>query len=182
MQGLVFHGGWEVGFMPANEFAFTPFNRHEGNWNWISYGKGGVWSETGGVSTIARDNRFVATHKYCVAYRHTLDRDATVGVSLGRFLPPTHTPIRDADSDGSADGLFAIFCGDRMVWPTMGGSYTNEADWYTVTIATNQSDINMLLKPLRFEGKAGESVYFICRKKKDGFWSYYSALPILYYM
>ena len=69
-----------------------------------------------------------------------------------------------------------------MVWPVWGGSYTNDADWYTVTMATNQSDINMSLKPLRFEGKAGESVYFICRKKRDGFWSYYSALPIVYYL
>lgn len=181
MDGLVFHGDWEAGFMPVDNFSFTPFNRHEGNWNWVSYGKG-VWSETGGVSTNARDNRFVATHQNCVAYRHTVDRDATFGVTLGRFLPPTHTPIRDADSDGSADGLFAIFCGDRMVWPTAGGSYTKEEDWYTITTATNQSDINMSLKSLRFDGKKGEAIYFICRKKRDGFWSYYSALPHIYYL
>ncbi len=182
MDGLVFHGNWEVGFLPSDKFVFTPYNRHEGNWNWISYGKGGVWSETGGVSTNARDNRFVATHQNCVAYRHIIEKDATFGVSLGRFLPPRHTPIRDADSDGSSDGLFAIFCGDRMVWPTMDGSYTKEEDWYLITMATNQSDINMSLKPLRFEGKCGEAIYFVCRKKRDGFWSYYSALPHIYYL
>ena len=182
-------GNWSAGYMSASAFGYTQYAYVNGATNtsfWFIQGNdnsGGkdAWYEYGygGIATVARDYRFLPSNGYHSAFRYTMDRAATVAVSLSTFYPPY---ADTSQVGGSADGLFAIFVNGNMVWPTSGGSYTSASAWYPIDQETSQAEINRSLASLTLQLSAGDQIYFVGRRANASERTMFSAVPVVYYL
>lgn len=174
---LNFFGGWDVGYMPVDEFKFFPYTGMEGAGHWITV-PGTLWAGIGGMGTTAREFRFLATATNNAAYRYTMDKDATVAIALSRFFPP----YPKARGDGSDNGLFAIFVNGEMIWPSAGGNYRSDGDWYYINQHTSQSEINRSLSELSLSLSEGDVISFIAKRPYGAERSMFGAVPAVYYI
>lgn len=174
---LNFVGGWDTGYLAVDEFSFFPYTGMEGAGHWITV-PGTLWSGIGGMGTTAREFRFLATATNNAAIRYTMDKDADVALALTRYFPP----YPQARGDGSDNGLFAIFVNDEMVWPTEGGSYTFDGDWYYITPDVNQYELNESLARLTLSLSEGDVISFIAKRPFGAERSMFAAVPAVYYV
>lgn len=177
-NSLSFSGGWSVGYMSVDKVnSFSVYTGMEGAGHWLAV-PGTLWAGIGGMGTTAREYRFLATATNNVAIRYTVERDATVALALTRYFPP----YPKARGDGSDNGLFAIFVNGEMVWPTAGGSYTSDTDWYYITQDVGQQELNSSLAALSLSLKAGDEISFIAKRPQDAGRSMFGAAPAVYYL
>lgn len=182
-------GNWSAGYMSATAFNYTQYayvNAATNTSFWFIQGNSNTdgmdaWYEYGygGIATVARDYRFLPSNGYHSAFRYTMDRSATVAVSLSTFYPPY---ADTSQVGGSADGLFAVFVNGNMVWPTNAGSYTSVSSWYPINQETSQAEINRSLASLTLQLSAGDQIYFVGRRANAGERTMFSAVPVVYYL
>lgn len=187
---LKFKGNWSIGYVSysSGRLSYGKYGKLEStdpNSNsscYIIHGSASnIWdSAYGGMGNIARDYRFMPSASYASAFCYTAPEAGTVTFSLSNFYTPYE---KTATIGGSGDGLFAIFNGDgTMVWPTQGGSYNSTSQWYAINHNTSHAALNASLSEVRVSVEAGETLYFVGRRANSSVASYFSAVPVVYYL
>ena len=147
------------------------------NW-WYTDSSNSPWNACGGVGTEGRDFRLVSNKYSNAAIRYTADRAGTIALSIARYS----SPWPQQSGTGYGDGLFAIFLNGEMVWPTAGGGYQNDADWYQITDQTGESDLNAALAALTLSVKKSDTISFVSRLKTGEKWCGFGVAPNVYYL
>lgn len=188
--GLKFKGNWSVGYLSysSGRLSYGRYGKVEStnpNSNASCYiipsSASTVWDSTyGGMANITRDYRFMPSASYASAFCYTTPEAGTVTFSLSNFYTPYE---KTSGIGGSGDGLFAIFNSNgTMVWPTKGGSYNSTSQWYAINHNTSHAALNASLSEVRLSVEAGETLYFVGRRASSGVASYFSAVPVVYYL
>lgn len=158
-DAIVYSGGWSAGCMTAAGYEhFTHIN--SSNHTWLTRDTTDQWASPAG--TIDRG---------------TLQMRAARGLGfatvLGFRAPTSGAVTFSFDRFSSTEGgYFAIFIGQRMVFPTAGLSFaeaTDMAAWYAVSPATDMIEINRLLDPVLSTVEEGETISFAFREGSDYF-------------
>ena len=166
------NGPWSVGYTNLNSLSsFRPFMVLTDS-GWYSATEASLWTTSGGIDA-AKDYRFAALGTTNVAIRYTSEHSGTVALRFSAFIPPYHS------GDGSADGYFAIFVNDKMVWPRENGSYTDGGAWKTITSSTTVTEIEDAISKLSLDIKEGDVISFVSKRKTT--WSAFATPPIIYY-
>jgi hypothetical protein len=174
---VTYPGRFTFGSMPKSSFSFKQFTRHGLDWVFddsIS-AAGGIWGGRGGIRTKNVDFRMAAQNNYNVAICYTVPWKCTeINVSLENLLRPVAE-----GTNGTSNGLIAIFQNGTMIWPKAGGSYTSAADWYEVSTASSpnaiKASIAQALTGLSVQG--GDQIYFVSRQITG--WSNLAMHPVI---
>ena len=105
-----------------------------------------------------------------MAISYTAPKSGEYKIRLASFVAP--------GSDGSADGLFALAKGGRVIWPAGGdGAYDKDENYIRITKDTTLMEMQEIFKDVTVYLEKGEVLQFTARKL-DG-WSRFSFVPVV---
>lgn len=121
-------GQFSIGSVPRDASrGYEPFGRMSTRYGILNRGggyDGDQWSY-GGVYLDNTNGRIITANEYSTAYAFTAPYRGRVRIGLNGINPKT--------SSSGADILFCVCLNDRMIWPTDGGSFSDNAAWYNLT-------------------------------------------------
>ncbi len=168
---LSFGDAWSIGYAPVRNLSgYRPYRILTGS-GWYAADED-FWSTSGGMDAF-KGYRFAALAHNNAVIRYTAEHSGRAYIRLTRFEAPYST------GDGSADGYFAIFVNDEMVYPTQGGSYENGLAWREITQSTTMDELQQELKDLALDLEAGDQISFVCKRKLE--WSAFTVMPSVFY-
>ncbi len=160
-EGNDVYGAWVDSWFVASSLVGSSAGGRGGypavNWLNNADGRWGYWGGRGGI---------VSTSTYDAGYQYTVSATGYVNISIDKL-----------ETRGSQDRYAALFVDGVMVWPTVGGSYTDSADWcnlQTIKTAgnTGREDVTAKLGDLSYlRGiyvEAGDKVELLFRKTSEG--------------
>lgn len=165
--GVTYRGGWELGYMNATDFgSFVPYNGYNEQNRWIC--KDGdianLWGRQGGFF-VSMSYRFASQANHLAVMRYTAEESGTYDITPANFSAPNI-------GGGNNAGYFAIFQGDRMIWPSRNGSFADKTTWRLITPTTTQREIALSLRNDlgTIELTKGEALSFVSAQY-EGKWS-----------
>ena len=155
---ITYYGNWIAGCVMAGKGfqAFTHLNSSNGQW--LMLDTTDQWQSTAGtISSTGYDMRPHATDGSSTGLAYRAEYTGTVRFSVDAI---------SGGGDGETDG-FAIFSGDKMIWPKPGtevGAAHSIDGWYPITSTTTVAEVNAALSAFTFGAKAGEDIAFVFKR------------------
>ena len=138
---------WTAEYLPVSELTGTCYPYVNGS-GW--YAADPVRSGEGNTGGIQKEiGYFTPQPDYNVGFAYTLAEDREGYLGFENLISPTV---------GTA--YIAVFINDKMVWPTEGGSYTDEKDWYLLD-GSRADRAAAAISKRRFDFRRGDVVRFI---------------------
>ena len=159
---ITYRGNWLAGCVSDGK-GFSVFTYvNSSNAQWLTLDTTDQWSSPAGtVSATAYDIRPHGTAGYATGLAYRAEFTGTVRFSVDAI---------SGGANGATDG-FAIFVGDKMIWPKPGtsvGAVNDMTGWYPITAATTATEINNALSALTYGATAGQDIAFVFKHGDGG--------------
>ena len=155
-----FTDGWSFGSMPRSDaHAYTPFSALSETYCILSQGQEDQWTYGG---LYLRTGVVITATNYVSAFSYRAPNDGEVDLRVNSL-----SAVKSASGE---DILFCILHNGRMIWPQLGGSYTDLSSWYNLTATDADVTVDTLVNAGSLHGlavKEGDLLQF-CLTARSG--------------